>query len=147
MTVWDKVKGFVEKAIWPQQKFSRVALDAGVLEDIIEFAKSNYPNEFLAILSGEISQDTLTINGLLYQHFFASRSSALTRLNLPMLSGAVGSVHSHPSSSTRPSRADLQFFAKTGVVHFIIGAPYREQDMACYDFEGNTRDFSVTQNQ
>ncbi|MBR9703370.1 hypothetical protein GOV10_04995, partial [Candidatus Woesearchaeota archaeon] len=49
----------------------------------------------------------------------------------------VGTVHSHPSSSTRWSRADLRLFNKFGWVHAIIGRPYKAENMVFYDKNGN----------
>jgi proteasome lid subunit RPN8/RPN11 len=126
-----------------QKKFSQITIHKSVIEDIIDFAKSNSPNEFIAVLQGQVEGDTLIVTGLLYQHFYGSRTSSLVRMNLPMLSNAVGSVHSHPSRFNRPSNADLQFFGKNGMVHLIIGAPYNPENIACYDFEGNRREFTV----
>mgnify|MGYP001606496819 CR=1 FL=1 len=48
----------------------------------------------------------------------------------------IGSVHSHPSPSTRPSSADLGFFSRMGKVHLILGHPYRESSFSAYDSGG-----------
>lgn len=124
-------------------RFSKVVVQDSVVQDIISFAQANHPKEFAAILQGEVKDEVMTVSGLLYQEFHASSSQALMRMNLPMLSQAVGSVHSHPGFSNRPSRADLQFFGKTGVVHLIVCRPYRQEALACYDYLGNPMEFFV----
>ncbi|MFH1511519.1 MAG: Mov34/MPN/PAD-1 family protein [Candidatus Woesearchaeota archaeon] len=125
------------------QKYSKIIIKEEVISDIIEFARANSPREFSALLEGSIKKDTLEVHGLVYQHFKSAKNTAVMHMNLPMISGVVGSVHSHPSSSTRPSLADYRFFAKTGVVHFIIGYPYNENMLSCYDYEGNPREFTI----
>lgn len=141
MTIKQRVIDFL-KGI-PGEKFSRITIKEEVIADIIEFAKANYPREFSALLEGRIKKDTLEIDGIVYQHFRSRRNTAVMQMNLPMLSGVVGSVHSHPGRSTSPSVADYNFFAKTGVVHFIIGYPYTEKTLSSYDYEGNPREFVV----
>lgn len=123
--------------------FSRVAIQQEVVEGIIEFANSNYPREFVAALDGKIQDGSLVITGLLYQPFQSSRHSALMKQNLPMTSSAVGIVHSHPSPNNRPSGQDLRLFAKGGVVHIIIGYPFTEKSLACYDLHGQQLPFEI----
>jgi proteasome lid subunit RPN8/RPN11 len=118
-------------------RFSRVQLAPGIIEDIQDFAWASHPHEFLASLEGKVKDGTLTITGLLYQPFKAThRSATLDVIDLPMTSGAIGSVHSHPSGSNSPSRDDLMFFRKKGIVHIIVRYPYTAADMACYDSSG-----------
>ncbi len=125
-------------------KFSKIVMCESVIENIIDFAKSNYPKEFVALLRGEVKDGKLIVDGLIYQPFVSSKRASSIKLDVPTLSKVVGSVHSHPSSYTEPSNADLQFFNKTGMVHLIIGFPYRDKDIACYDFKGNMQNFGIT---
>jgi proteasome lid subunit RPN8/RPN11 len=136
----EVLKSFLEIE---RQTFSKIVIRQDVIEDIIDFARANAPREFVAVLQGAVKANTLTIDGILYQPFSSSEDNAWMQLALPLLSHAVGSVHSHPSSNTRPSRADLFFFSKHGMVHLIIGAPYTERTIACYDFQGNRRLFTI----
>lgn len=142
-TLSEHIRLLLEKLLPSAKKISKVVIERSVIEDIIEFAKEIYPKEFVAVLQGRISQDNVIVNGLLYQPFESASGTAVMRVNLPMISGSVGSVHSHPSRSNRPSNADLQFFAKRGIVNLIICSPYRIEDIACYDFEGNIREFII----
>ncbi|MBD3204257.1 hypothetical protein GF327_08235 [Candidatus Woesearchaeota archaeon] len=144
------MKSFSEKlkqalfSLLPKTKtFSRITLKKTVADDITEIAKGSYPKEFIALLKGDVKDDTLAIDGLIYQHFAASPHSASMTFDLPMISGAVGSVHSHPGPRNTPSSADLRFFNKRGFIHLIINYPYKYNNIACYDFEGNRLDFSI----
>jgi proteasome lid subunit RPN8/RPN11 len=108
-----------------------------IIEEIIELAKENHPKEFSVLLKGRIKGNTLIVSGLLYQTIFTSPVSTWMKINLPMGSGSVGSVHSHPGPSNRPSGADLNFFSKHGVFHMIICMPYSAETIEGYDNKGN----------
>jgi len=140
----NKLTRFIEKLFsLDLPKFSKIVIHKSVIDDIIDFAKSNYPKEFVALLKGEIKEGKLTLDGLIYQPYTGTKSSSWMRINVPSMSNVVGSVHSHPSQHSKPSNADLQFFRKNGVVHLIIDYPYRINDITCYDFYGNRLQFKV----
>jgi proteasome lid subunit RPN8/RPN11 len=61
----------------------------------------------------------------------------------PMVTGTIGSVHSHPGNSALPSNADYQFFSKNGLVHFIIAEPYTEDSMVAYDIVGQPIEYRI----
>jgi proteasome lid subunit RPN8/RPN11 len=135
---------FAEKMLSAdQKKFSKIILKRDVVLDIIDFAKTNYPKEFIAVLEGETKAGDLTITGLLYQPYKSSSKAAFMWQNLPMTSSTVGIVHSHPSPNNTPSSQDLRFFGKGGIIHLIIGYPFTEQTLACYDLNGNAIQFSI----
>ncbi|MDO8661032.1 MAG: Mov34/MPN/PAD-1 family protein [Candidatus Woesearchaeota archaeon] len=114
----------------------KVSITKEALSDIIALAKANHPRESSAFLAGKISGKILRITHLLFQNFYSDNSSAWIEQRLPLLSDAVGSVHSHPSGSNSPSRADLEFFAKTGTVHIIVCFPYHLKNIRLYDING-----------
>ena len=109
---------------------------------MMEFAKANHPNEFMALLEGEVKQDSLIITKIVYQPFRKSRTSASIVMN-PNIYHIFGSVHSHPSLVNSPSRRDLTSFNKRGVAHFIINFPYQIRNIFCYDNQGNKLDFEI----
>lgn len=144
----DKLKRLMTKLFSLDiPKFSKIIIYQSVIDNIIDFAKSNYPKEFIALLSGEVKDSTLNINSLIYQPFSGSKRSSSMKINLPAFSKVVGSVHSHPSQNSTPSVADLQFFNKNGIIHLIIHYPYREVDISCYDLQGNIQPFSINTNE
>ena len=129
--------------IFTSKKVKKILVKEEVLEDMMNFARANHPNEFMAFLGGKIEQSTLLITHLIFQSYYASKSSVVTRINLPTTSHAVGTVHSHPGPSNHPSEEDLLFFGKTGFVHFIIKYPYNYEDIAAYDFNGDPVEYEI----
>ncbi len=123
--------------------FKKLVIKKEVIEDMMQFAKIKHPQEFIAIIDGKVKDNILTIDSIYYQSFVSSENSAVMNTFFPPATRGVGSVHSHPSSNTRPSRADLQFFGKRGIVHLIIGYPYEENSIAAYDLDGNRIDFEI----
>lgn len=117
--------------------YKNIIIKKSVVENISKFAKKSYPSEFIAFLKGEKINENLVINSLIYQEFESSKSSAFTKMNLPILSGAVGTVHSHPSYSNFPSKTDLRFFNKNFGIHLIISYPFSIKDIKAYDPKGN----------
>jgi len=123
--------------------FEKIIFDREVIDNIIELARQTYPKEFIAFLEGKQRKKVLRVYGLAYQEYFANEHSTLSKINFPLTSSIVGSVHSHPGPSNTPSRADLQFFSKRGLLHLIIKKPYREQDIQGYDAHGNKIGFGI----
>jgi proteasome lid subunit RPN8/RPN11 len=124
-------------------EFSEIIMQEDVLENICMFAKQTHPKEFVAIIGGKVKEKKLIIDNLFYQEFVSSHHSASFSSFLPSAVHGVGTVHSHPSSNNKPSKADLFFFNKKAGVNFIIGYPYTKETMSCYDLNGNELIFSV----
>lgn len=140
LNIWLKKLFELEK-----YDFERVIIDSEVINAVLELAKMTSPNEFIAFLEGKARKKILRIYGLAYQEYFANENSTLTKINFPITSNIVGSVHSHPGPSNEPSRADLHFFSKRGIVHLIIKKPYTKKDIQAYNIFGNKIGFEVVQ--
>ena len=118
------------------------AIKKAMIEFIIEASKDTYPNEFYAKLlqkNGVISEFSIirTIQG---------RSHAIPFVYMEppdIFLQAAGSVHSHPSGNNRPSKADLEFFRKTGETHIIIGYPYTYSTWQAYNRSGEAIELEV----
>jgi len=123
--------------------FNEIFIRKEVVFDIIKFAKSNYPKEFSAFLRGRIKSRKLLVEGIIYQNFQSSENSSVITTNLPVLSGRVGTVHSHPGLRNIPSKADLAFFSKYGSINLIIGKPYATETIAAYDGGGRRISFNI----
>ena len=123
--------------------FSEIVLHRDVAESMCDFAKTTHPKEFVAVISGKIRNNQLHISDLYYKEFLSSRSSASFSSFMPGAENGIGTVHSHPSGNNHPSSADLRFFNKKGFVHFIIGNPYTQATIACYDYHGNPLSFMI----
>lgn len=117
--------------------YVEILIESDVIENIIAIARETHPREFIALLKGKIREKKLVIDSLIYQNYTASTDAAIIQLDLPIMSGAVGSVHSHPGPSNRPSAQDLVFFSKQGGVNLIIAMPYNIRTIAAYDGNGN----------
>jgi len=111
------------------------------LEFMLSAAKGAFPNEFIGLLRarGNAISEVLVLPGSTYAETFSS----ITEYLVPIDKSIIGSVHSHPSCSNKPSRADRKFFSEKGKVHVIVKYPFTESDVAVYDAEGNALSFAV----
>lgn len=111
-------------------------IERGAVNEIIARAREAYPNEFGAMLRGiervthiEPILDSATGRSTVMFSLF----DRLSQRSVP----GEGVVHSHPSGSTRPSKADLHMFSRFPGINIIIGYPFTEGTMAAYDRLGN----------
>ena len=121
---------------------SRVAADG-----IISYSKSLHPNEGILILRGKATKEQIRVEGLVIPPFAASGPyySGFSDFHLPFDSSYVGTAHSHPSRSNRPSLEDLNrgFY---GSVSIIISYPYEDGTMAAYNRDGSTLEINIVDN-
>jgi proteasome lid subunit RPN8/RPN11 len=123
------------------QQIKEITISHSLVEDLCEIARASHPKEMLAFLSSTKGnrRGLLHIDELQLQAYDASNSSANVPLgNLPMTTRIVGTAHSHPGGSKRPSDADLHLFSKFGYVHAIIAEPYTPATIRFMDKEGST---------
>jgi len=126
------------------KKFHEITIEREVVEEIIQIARQSHPLEFMAMLEGKVSAGTLRINGLVFVPGDTSNHGAVMKLfMMPMTTGTVGSVHSHPIPSATPSSEDLHFFAKNGLFHLIIADPYIEESIVGYDTFGDVINYKI----
>lgn len=116
-------------------------IEREVLEMINESARETYPNEFLATLRARkgVITEVLLLPGTLQ----GERSGTLMLHMKPIDLSVVGTVHSHPSYSNRPSRADLAFFGRFGNTHIITCIPFDMGSWTTYDYAGREVDLEV----
>ena len=62
---------------------------------------------------------------------------------LPIDHSVVGSVHSHPGYSNRPSDADLRFFNHFGAIHIITCLPFDRPSWKAYNLQGERIELKV----
>ncbi len=110
-------------------------------------AKAAYPNEFLCLLTGSREKDSLTIEDTLIPPGIMVKEtmSSFSEWMLPVIDGLVGTFHSHPGGSIRPSRQDLHLFSQKGGVNLIAAEPFDEKSVAAYSGDGRLVAFSVTE--
>jgi len=108
------------------------------LELIFESSKSNYPQEFGALLRVDRVDKNMIIEVVLLPGTISGDSHAIFHLHmLPIDYSIVGTVHSHPSSIARPSDADLDLFSHFGKIHIIVGvSSYGNVSWQAYDYAG-----------
>ncbi len=111
-----------------------------LLQALIEIARENHPHEFFALLTGKKG----VIEEFVYIPFqqgedYASFNTSLIPLGMRI----YGTVHSHPSSSPRPSHQDLATFSSYGSVHIIIHYPYCSDCWKAYDSAGKEVEVEV----
>ncbi len=109
------------------------------LDLIIESSKSNYPQEFGALLRVDRVQKHMIIEVVLLPGTISGDSHAIFHLYmLPVDYSIVGTVHSHPSAIARPSDADLDLFSHFGRIHIITGvSPFGDITWKTYDYQGS----------
>ena len=106
---------------------------------IFESSKSNYPQEFGALLRVDRVDKNMIIEVILLPGTVSGDSHAIFHLHmLPVDYSVVGTVHSHPSSIARPSDADLDLFSHFGRIHIIVGvSPFGDVSWKAYDYMGH----------
>jgi len=136
MSFFGKKKNFTTRDSW---KITRSCLDL-----ILECSRSNYPNEFGGLLRvGHDNKDVIN-EIVILPGTVAGESHAIFQLHmLPIDFSIVGTVHSHPSYSPRPSNADLHLFQKHGKVHIIAAKPYTEDSWKAYSYNGEKVEMSI----
>jgi proteasome lid subunit RPN8/RPN11 len=104
---------------------------------ISESAKSMYPKEFGGLLRcDDDEKDTIT-EIVLLPGTISGESHAIFQMHMkPFDLSIVGTVHSHPSSSYRPSEADKMLFSKYGKIHIIIASPFSSVSWKAFDKKG-----------
>jgi len=104
---------------------------------IFECAKSNFPNEFGGLLRVDTESKDTIIEVIILPGTISGDSHAIFQMHMrPIDFSIVGTVHSHPSPSARPSDADLHLFSKYGKIHIIAASPFDESSWRAFDYSG-----------
>ncbi len=118
-----------------------VVITRNVIDGIISYSKIHHPYEAILILEGKRKKNELYINNLVIPPFSIHGPfySGFLINELPFDLKYVGTAHSHPSGSSRPSVEDLNNFY--GSLSIIICYPYDEIDLHAYDGNGKEIEF------
>lgn len=143
MKFLTKIKEKLNTKFKQKEQIQGITINLETVQKICALSAETYPKEFLAFFEGKITWSKIEIKDILFQPYIANENSAFGRIDFPTTSNVLGSVHSHPGPSNRPSGADLRLFGKTGIVHAIIKHPYSPEDIEMYDTEGNKLNFSI----
>ena len=111
---------------------------------ILESSKDSHPNEFGALLRVDDYKKDVISELVLLPGTISGDSHAIFRMHMrPIDFSIVGTIHSHPSYSPNPSKADLELFKKYGKIHIIAANPYNFSSWKGYDQNGNSVDIKI----
>ncbi len=113
----------------------RIVVKRQILEDMAEAAGNTFPMEFIAMVGSRERNDIID-ELVIIPAIFGESHSLLYSSQIPFDKKIVGSVHSHPSPSNYPSRADLESFRKLGKIHFIVSQPFTLESISAFDNNG-----------
>ena len=115
----------------------QVIITRQAADGIITYSKTWHPNEGILILRGKSNKDKIVIDGLILPPFSLQGPyySGFPTYDLPFDLSYVGTAHSHPSGSNRPSLEDLNNYF--GSVSIIISYPYADNTIAAFDRDGH----------
>lgn len=122
-----------------------LTLQRHVADSIITYAKTCHPNEGILILQGQTKKSNIIVDGLVVPPFASHGPyySGFPTYDLPFDLSYIGTAHSHPGGSNRPSLEDLNNFY--GFVSVIINYPYSESDIGAFDRNGNQVHVEIVQ--
>src|ERR687889_2260214 len=127
-----------------EKKQRLVVISRSAANGIISYSKALHPNEGILILQGKVTKERIIIEGLVIPPFASSGPyySGFSNFSLPFDNSYIGSAHSHPGGSNRPSLEDLNrgFY---GAVSIIIAHPYEDRTIVAYDRSGNELEIKI----
>lgn len=130
--------------MFKREKMQRhVIITRQAADGIITWAKTHHPNDALLVLKGKTTKEKIIVDGLVIPPFTESGPfySGFAVHDLPYTIPHIGTAHSHPGGSNRPSFEDLNYFS--GFVSIIINHPYEDETMGAYDRNGNILEIKV----
>ena len=127
-----------------RQKVQRhLVITRQAADGIITWSKTHHPNDAILILQGRNTKDAIIVDGLVIPPFAQSGPffSGFTVHDLPYTISNVGTAHSHPGGSNKPSLEDLNHFS--GFVSIIISHPYEDENIGAYDRNGTNLEIKI----
>lgn len=121
-----------------------VVLRRDLLESVLEYARETHPNEMLVLIRADVKGDVATVRDLVFPPFEV-QGSFFVYFNptaLPPYLDVLGSIHSHPTGSLKPSVNDL--IHGYGPVIIIVAYPYDVGSVAAYNKKGERIRLVVT---
>jgi proteasome lid subunit RPN8/RPN11 len=118
-----------------------ITITRNVVDGIISYSKMHHPYEAILILEGNRKKGEIYINNLVIPPFSVHGPffSGFPINELPFDLKYVGTAHSHPNGSSRPSLEDLNDFY--GLISIIISHPYEEEDIHAFNSSGKEVDY------
>lgn len=102
-----------------------------LLKEILIAAKNSHPKEFLCFLGGNKKNENVE-EFVFIPNETNNHSASVYENSTPFDETIVGTVHSHPNSTNRPSGADKKMFQKYKI-NLILGYPFEFEQIGAYD--------------
>ena len=120
-----------------------VVMTRQVADGIITYAKSWHPHEGILILQGKIKKEEIIVEGLIIPPFsmHGPYYSGFSGYELPFDLSYIGTAHSHPGGSNKPSLEDLNNYY--GLVSIIISYPYEDNTIGAFDRSGKNMEIKL----
>jgi len=120
----------------PALGLEEVVFPKEMLEGLFCMAKDVHPREIFLLLRGRVSNRSAHVDELVFPlgTTFGLGFSGFQPHNLPLDPSIIGSLHSHPSGSPKPSIRDLHNIF--GIVMVILAYPYNLSSTSAYDKSG-----------
>jgi proteasome lid subunit RPN8/RPN11 len=120
-----------------------VVMARRVADGIITYAKSWHPHEGILILQGKIKKEEIILEGLIIPPFslHGPYYSGFSGYELPFDLSYIGTAHSHPGGSNKPSLEDLNNYY--GLVSIIISYPYEDNTIGAFDRNGKNMEIKI----
>ncbi len=127
----------------PDPVTRKVTMTKQVADGIITYSKSWHPNEGILILKGRSKKQQIILEGLVIPPFSTHGPyySGFPTYDLPFDLSYVGTAHSHPGGSNRPSLEDLNNYY--GIVSIIISYPYEYSTIGAFDRNGRVMNLEI----
>jgi proteasome lid subunit RPN8/RPN11 len=134
---------FKNKRIKREAVKRHVVMTRQVADGIITYAKSWHPHEGILILQGKIKKEEIIIEGLIIPPFslHGPYYSGFSGYELPFDLSYIGTAHSHPGGSNKPSLEDLNNYY--GLVSIIISYPYEDNTIGAFDRSGKIMEIKI----
>lgn len=129
----------------PSPELREVVFPKEMLEGLFCMAKENHPREIILLLRGRVSNASAYVDELVLPlgTTFGLGFSGFLPHNLPLDPSIIGTLHSHPSGSLKPSIQDLHNVF--GLVMVILAYPYNLSSTSAYDKSGKPLRVRVTE--
>ena len=120
-----------------------VVMTRQVADGIITYAKSWHPHEGILILQGKVKKEEIMVEGLIIPPFsmHGPYYSGFSGYELPFDLSYIGTAHSHPGGSNKPSLEDLNNYY--GLVSIIISYPYEDNTIGAFDRSGKNMEIKL----
>jgi proteasome lid subunit RPN8/RPN11 len=136
---------FLSKSEKPDPVTRKVTMTKQVADGIITYSHSWHPNEGILILKGRSKKQQIILEGLVIPPFSTHGPyySGFPTYDLPFDLSYVGTAHSHPGGSNRPSLEDLNNYY--GIVSIIISYPYEYSTIGAFDRNGRVMNLEIVE--